>query len=52
MDSWHKNTEMPRNVKKYLLATLFNAPSTADAYIRAEVNHDMASPEWGIANTD
>ena len=34
------------------LATLFNAPSTADAYIRAEVNHDMASPEWGIANTD
>ncbi|WP_026528293.1 DUF6017 domain-containing protein [Butyrivibrio sp. VCD2006] len=42
MDSWSKNTEKPRNVKKYLLAALFNAPSTMDACIQAEVNHDMA----------
>ena len=52
MDCWKKNTELPRNVKKYLLATLFNAPSTCDAYITAEVNRDMASPNWPIANTD
>lgn len=52
IDCWHKNTEMPRNVKKYLLAALFNAPSTADAYITAEVNHDMVSPGWGMANED
>lgn len=52
MDCWKKNTELPRNVKKYLLATLFNAPSTCDAYITAEVNRDMANPNWPIANTD
>ena len=52
MDCWKKNTELPRNVKKYLLATLFNAPSTCDAYITAEVNRDMASPNWPLANTD
>ena len=29
------------NIKKYLLAALFNAPSTIDSYYKAEVNHDM-----------
>lgn len=29
------------NIKKYLLASLFNAPTTIDNYYRAEVNHDM-----------
>lgn len=29
------------NIKRYLLAALFNAPSTIDNYHRAEVNHDM-----------
>ena len=54
MDCWHKNTELPRNVKKYLLAALFNAPSTCDAYITAEVNRDMANPaeSYQIANID
>ena len=42
MDSWRKNKEKPRNVKKYLLAALFNAPSTMDAFYQAEVNHDQA----------
>ena len=27
--------------KKYLLAALFNAPSTMNGYYQAEVNHDM-----------
>ena len=35
------NTTKVRNIKKYLLAALFNAPSTMDGYYRAEVNHDM-----------
>lgn len=36
-----KNTTYVRNIKKYLLATLFNAPSTMDSYYSAMVNHDM-----------
>ena len=35
------NTSKVKNIKKYLLAALFNAPSTMDSYYRAEVNHDM-----------
>lgn len=35
------NTTKVRNIKKYLLAALFNAPSTISGYYRAEVNHDM-----------
>lgn len=34
------NSTRVRNIKKYLLAALFNAPATMDAYYRAEVNHD------------
>lgn len=36
-----KNTTRVKNIKKYLLAALFNAPSTIDGYYRAEVNADM-----------
>lgn len=36
-----KNTTEVRNIKKYLLATLFNAPSTMGSYYKAQVNHDM-----------
>ena len=35
------NTSKVHNIKKYLLATLFNAPSTISGYYQAEVNHDM-----------
>lgn len=35
------NTTKVNNIKKYLLAALFNAPSTIDGYYQAEVNHDM-----------
>ena len=41
MDCFKNNTSKIKNIKKYLLAALFNAPSTIDSYYRAEVNHDM-----------
>ena len=40
----NKNTTYVRNIKRYLLATLFNAPSTIDSYYAALVNHDLYSP--------
>lgn len=36
-----KNTTEVRNIKKYHLASLFNAPSTMGSYYKAQVNHDM-----------
>ena len=36
-----RNTTKIKNIKKYLLAALFNAPSTIDGYYQAEVQHDM-----------
>ena len=36
-----KNTTKVRNIKSYLLASLFNAGSTISSYYKAEVNHDM-----------
>lgn len=41
MDCLEKNTGKVRNIRKYLLAALFNAPATMDGYYRAEVRHDM-----------
>lgn len=35
------NTTKVKNIKKYLLAALFNAPSTMDGYYSAEVSHDF-----------
>ena len=35
------NTTKVKNIKKYLLAALFNASSTMNGYYQAEVNHDM-----------
>ena len=43
-DCLDKNTTYVRNIKRYLLATLFNAPSTIDSYYAALVNHDLYSP--------
>ena len=34
-----------KNIKKYLLAALFNAPTTIDGYYQAEVNCDRAAGE-------
>ena len=30
-----------RNIKQYLLTSLFNAPATLDSYYQAKVNHDF-----------
>ncbi len=38
-----QNDTKVRNIKQYILAALYNAPSTIDSYYRAEVNHDMAT---------
>ena len=43
MDCLKNNTTEIRSIKKYLLAVLFNAPSTIDPYYTALVAHDMAS---------
>lgn len=43
IDCMHQNTTDIRNIKKYLLAALFNAPSTIDSYYTSKVNHDMAN---------
>lgn len=39
-----KNTTEVRNIKKYLLAALYNAPVTIDSYYTSLVSHDMAYP--------
>ena len=47
LDMLRANTSKVRNIKKYILASLFNAPSTIDSYYRAEVNHDF--PQYASA---
>ena len=42
-----QNTTKVKNIRKYLLAALFNAPSTMDGYYQAEVNHDMPQYAFG-----
>ena len=46
LECLNKNTTKVQNIKKYLLAALFNAPSTMDRYYQAEVNHDM--PQFAV----
>lgn len=41
LESMKKNTTCVRNIRKYMLAALFNAPTTISSYYQAEVNHDM-----------
>ena len=41
MDCMKDNTTYVRNIKKYLLAALYNAPSTISNYYSALVQHDM-----------
>ncbi len=41
-------TTKVHNLKQYLLAALYNAPSTIDNYYSLEVSHDMSKPEWGV----
>lgn len=44
---FNANTTKVRNIKKYLLATLFNAPTTIGGYYTAEVHHDF--PQYAKA---
>ena len=46
LESMRKTTSKIANIKKYMLAALFNAPTTIDGYYRAEVNHDM--PQFAV----
>ena len=41
LECLHDNTTKIRNVRAYLLTSIFNAPSTINHYYRAEVNHDL-----------
>ena len=41
MDCMRENTTYVRNIKKYLLAALYNAPSTISNYYSVLVQHDM-----------
>ena len=43
MDCLKQNTTRIRNIRQYLLAMLFNAPSTMSSYYTALVAHDMAA---------
>ena len=47
LDCMSENTTKIRNIKQYLRAVLFNAPSTIDSYYTALVAHDMAQDGWG-----
>ena len=41
LDRMRENTTYVRNIKKYLLAALYNAPATIDSYYASMVNHDL-----------
>ena len=41
LSSMQENTTYVRNIKKYLLAALYNAPSTISSYYTSLVNHDL-----------
>ena len=45
LDCMRENTTKIRNIKQYLKAVLFNAPSTIDSYYTALVNHDFYGGE-------
>ena len=43
LDCLAANTSPTRNMKQYLLAALFNAPTTIQLYYQNKVNHDLAA---------
>ena len=47
LESLRRNTTKVTNIRKYLLAVLFNAPSTMEGYYQAAVQHDM--PQLALA---
>lgn len=45
-DCMRENTTKIRNIRQYLRAVLFNAPSTIDSYYTALVAHDMSRADF------
>jgi len=41
IDSFEKNTAPVRNIRSYMLTSLYNAPATCDHYYSARVNNDL-----------
>ena len=41
LDCLKENTTKIRNIKQYLLTTLYNAPTTIGNYYAAQVQYDM-----------
>ncbi len=41
LECMNHNTTNIKNIKKYLLVALYNAPTTIDSYYKARVQHDM-----------
>ena len=41
LECMNHNTTKIKNIKKYLLAVLYNAPTKIDSYYKARVQHDM-----------
>ncbi len=46
LDCMRSNTTKVKNIKKYLLAALFNATTTMGSYYQAAVNHDY--PQYAV----
>ena len=48
LDRMRENTTYVRNIKKYLLAALYNAPATIGSYYTSLVSHDMYGEHGGV----
>lgn len=42
LECLHQNNKKVKNIKSYLLTTLFNAPVTIGSFYQAKVNHDLS----------
>ena len=49
LDRMRENTTYIRNIKKYLLTALYNAPATIDSYYASLVSHDMYGEYGGTS---
>lgn len=48
LDSMKKTNSHIRNIKQYLIATLYNAPATIGSYYQQMVQHDLAHPSEDV----
>ncbi len=46
LDVLNDNPSDIKNIRAYLITTIFNAPTTISQYYKAKVNHDMKS--WSL----